>query len=112
MVALDQLEHYLLYREEWCEHNPSITVYVREHEWLKVGAWVYENFDKLGGVSFLPHSDHAYQQAPYEEITGEQYSELVAAFPQVDWLQFHQFESTDHTTGSQELACTAGACEI
>jgi ribonucleoside-diphosphate reductase alpha chain len=111
MPAIEQLSHYLIFKTHWCEHNPSITVYVREHEWIHVEAWVYEHFDQLGGVSFLPHSDHAYRQAPYQELTKEEYEAHLLKMPQnVDWDDFK--ETGDHTSGSQELACSAGACEI
>lgn len=110
MTAIQQLEHYLLVAAHWCEHNPSITVYVREHEWLEVGAWVYKNFDKIGGVSFLPHTDHVYRQAPYQEIDKETYEKLAAEFPVIDWSEFREYE--DNTTASQEMACIGGACEV
>lgn len=111
MTALDQLEHYLMVLENWCDHNASITVYYRDAEFLDVGAWVYRNFDRVNGVSFLPHSDHIYQQAPYQEITAEEYAEWEKKVPQgVDWTELE--ESTDETIASKELACTAGACEI
>lgn len=110
MTAIDQLEHYLIWKEYWCEHNPSITIYVREHEWFEVGAWVYKHFDKISGVSFLPHSDHQYRQAPYQEISQEQYQELVQKFPKIDWSAFN--ERGDNTTATRELACVAGICEI
>lgn len=109
--AIEQLEHYLVYQKYWCEHNPSITIYVREHEWLDVGAWVYRHFDELGGVSFLPYSDHIYRQAPYQEITEEEYNEWVKKIPvEVDWDSL--IEKEDNTIASQELACTSGVCEI
>lgn len=108
--AIQQLEHYMIYKKYWCEHNPSITVYVREHEWMEVGAWVYKNFADIGGVSFLPHSDHAYKQAPYEEITEAKYNELVEKFPKIQWELFN--EDTDNVEGVQALACSAGVCEI
>jgi ribonucleoside-triphosphate reductase len=110
MSAIDQLEHYLIYQKHWCEHNPSITVYVREHEWLEVGAWVYKHFDELGGVSFLPHSDHSYKQAPYQEINKETYEKLLAEFPKIKWEEFIEIEDTLENT--KELACVAGVCEI
>lgn len=111
--AIAQLEHYLTFKQNWCEHNPSITVYVKEDEWMKVGAWVYENFDDVGGVSFLPHSEHIYQQAPYQDITEEQFIKLNSEFPDLDWKEFDGYESKDDTTiGSQELACVGGACDI
>lgn len=108
--AIDQLEHYLTWKNEWCEHNPSITVYVREHEWMQVGAWVYENFDDVGGVSFLPHSDHSYKQAPYQEIDKEEYERFAKEFPKIKWEEFS--EKGDNTTATRELACVSGICEI
>ena len=111
--ALQQLNLWKIYAEHWCEHKPSITVYVREPEWLAVGAWVYENFDILSGVSFLPHSDHTYTQAPYQEITEEEYNEAVKSFPKdIDWSKLSDLEDKDTTTFEHELACTGGACEI
>lgn len=110
--AIDQLEHYLTFQRHWCEHNPSITVYVREHEWLQVGARVYQHLDQLGGVSFLPFSDHVYKQAPYQDIDLATYNRLDAEFPVIDWKKFDEYETDDSTKGMQELACTNGACEI
>ena len=112
MTAIQQLEHYLIFQKHWCEHNPSITVYVRENEWLEVGAWVYKNFDHIGGVSFLPHSEHMYKQAPYQECTKEEYEKAVAEFPHVEWAKLPDYEKEDSTTGTQELACLSGVCEI
>lgn len=108
--ALQQLEHYLIWKNNWCEHNPSVTIYVKEDEWLEVGAWVYNHFDEVGGVSFLPHSDHIYKQAPYQEIDEEHYKEMLQYFPNVDWKSFR--ESGDNTTATRELACVSGVCEI
>lgn len=111
MTAIQQLELWKVYQDHWCEHKPSITVYVRENEWLEVGAWVWDNFDSVSGVSFLPHSDHTYAQAPYQEITEEEYLDFLDKMPQdVDWASFK--EEDDYTTSSQELACTGGSCEI
>jgi len=110
--AIQQLEHYLMFQQNWCEHNPSITVYVRPDEWLEVGAWVYKNLDALGGVSFLPHSDHIYPQAPYQDITETQYTKAVEEFPQIDWNAFNAFEVDDATISMHELACVNGACEL
>ncbi len=110
MTAIEQLEHYLVYKKNWCEHNPSITVYVREKEWLEVGSWVYKNFDDIGGVSFLPHSDHSYRQAPYQEVTEEKYNALLAQMPDIMWDEF--IEATDNVEGAQMLSCAAGGCEI
>jgi ribonucleoside-diphosphate reductase alpha chain len=109
--ALEQLELWLVYQRHWCEHKPSITVYVKEDEWFKVGAWVYEHFDEVSGISFLPHSDHTYKQAPYQDCTKEQYEEAVATLGvDINWDLF--VEEEDNTTGTQTLACTAAGCEI
>lgn len=110
--AIEQLEHYLMFKKYWCEHNPSITVYVREHEWLDVAAWVYKNMELLGGVSFLPHNDHVYQQAPYQEIDSATYEKALASFPQIDWEEFNKYEVDDATLNMRELACVSGVCEI
>ena len=110
LTAIDHLELWLTYHRFWCEHKPSITVSVREHEWLKVGAWCYEHFDELSGVSFLPYSEHIYKQAPYQEIDKETYNELASQFPVIDWESFK--ESDDNTKSAQELACAGNSCEI
>ena len=111
--ALDHLELWLMFQENWCEHKPSITVSVEEDEWMEVGAWVYKHFDKVSGISFLPKSDHSYRQAPYESITKEQYDELVAKSPdQIDWSRLSEYELEDNTDSSQTLACSADGCEI
>lgn len=112
-TAIEQLEHYLTYQKYWCEHNPSITVYVKEHEWMEVGAWVYKHLNEIGGVSFLPHSDHTYQQAPYQDITAEEYEKLSAAFPAIDWSSFDKYEIDDTNVNTHELSCLAGGyCEV
>lgn len=104
--AIGQLEHWLIYQRHWCEHKPSITVYVRSDEWLSVGAWVYEHFDEMSGVSFLPYSDHSYVQAPFTECTREQYEELVGTNPkELNWELMKETE--DNTVASQELACSS-----
>lgn len=108
--AIEQLNHYKVVRDHYCEHNPSITVYVRDNEWLDVAAWVYRNFDSIGGVSFLPYSDHVYKQAPYEPISEERYQELKAQMPSIPWNEF--FEDEDNVERIRELSCTAGVCEI
>lgn len=109
--AIQQLELWKTYQEHWCEHKPSITVYVGENEWMEVGAWVYKNIDSLSGVSFLPRDTGTYRQAPYEEITKEQYEELLKEQNvNVDWTQFK--EQTDNTESAKTLACVAGVCEI
>ena len=109
--AIQQLELWKVYQEKWCEHKPSITVYVNDDEWMKVGAWVYENINAISGVSFLPRDTGSYRQAPYEEITEEQYKELLASQKvEIDWTKF--VEETDTTTSSHTLACTNGVCEL
>ena len=113
MTAIEQLELWLTYQKHWCEHKPSVTISVKEHEWLEVGAWVYANFDYMSGVSFLPFSEHTYQQAPYQDTNKEGYEFLKKQMPkQVDWTKLAEYEMSDMTIGSQELACVAGACEI
>jgi ribonucleoside-diphosphate reductase alpha chain len=108
--AKEQLEHYLIFKKYWCEHNPSITIYVKEHEWMEIGALVYKHFDDIGGVSFLPYSDHVYQQAPYIPIDKREYDRLMRQFPTVDWSKFK--EDQDNVESTKELACVAGYCEI
>jgi len=110
--AIEALEHYLCFKRYWCEHNPSITVYVREEEWLEVGAWVYKHLEDIGGVSFLPHSDHIYQQAPYQDLEEEEYLKLKSSFPKIDWAEFDKYETDDSTIDMKELACVAGHCEL
>lgn len=110
--AWDHLEMWRVYQDRYCEHKPSITVNVKEDEWMSTGAYVYEHFDDMSGVSFLPHSEHTYRQAPYQEITKEEYEQLEAAMPTINWEEFDAYEQEDNTDGSQELACTAGVCEV
>jgi ribonucleoside-triphosphate reductase (thioredoxin) len=112
MSALDQLEHYLVYTKHWAEHSCSITVYVRDHEWLDVAAWVYANFDDLNGISFLPYTDHVYRQAPYQSITEQTFQQLKSEFPDVDYLRYQVNEYDDFTKGVEMLACSAGVCEV
>ena len=113
MTAIEQLELWKTYQVHWCEHKPSITVSVKEEEWISVGAWVYENFDLMSGVSFLPFSDHSYKQAPYQDCNEKEYKKLEAQIPSnVDWSLLAKYEESDMTIGSQELACVAGGCEI
>ena len=113
MTALEQLDLWKTYALAWCEHKPSVTITVRDAEWMEVGAWVYENFDICSGISFLPHSDHTYAQAPYQDITKEEYDELYEKMPKaIDWSALSLYEKEDSTSGSQTLACSAGACEI
>lgn len=109
--VIEQLEHYLLYKKHWCEHNVSCTVYVKEDEWIDVEAWVYKHWEDVGGISFLPYDGGTYKQAPYQEISEEKYKELEATMPKnVDWDSFVEFD--DQTTSSQELACVGGVCEV
>jgi hypothetical protein len=112
VTAIDQLEWYKKMVENWCEHNQSITIYVRDEEWIKVGTWVYDNFDKLIAVSFLPYDGGNYEQAPYEELTREEYDRLVKETPRIDYTQLSKYELEDQTTGAQQLACGGGGCEI
>ena len=114
MSAIEQLELWLTYQKHWCEHKPSVTISVKEHEWLEVGAWVYENFDYMAGVSFLPFNDHTYKQAPYQDCNELEYHDLKEKMPKiVDWNLLGEYEKSDMTIGSQELACSAaGGCEI
>jgi len=113
MTAVEQLELWLTYQRHWCEHKPSVTISVKENEWMAVGSWVYEHFDEVSGISFLPFSEHTYQQAPYQDIDAEQYAEFKKKMPKkVDWSKLSDFEKEDTTSGGRELACTAGVCEI
>jgi ribonucleoside-diphosphate reductase alpha chain len=113
LTAIDHLEMWKTYRTYWTEHNPSVTINVHEDEWLRVGAWVYDNFDSIGGISFLPASEHTYKQAPYQEISKDQYEEWVKKSPSsIQWDVLSVYEKEDGTTGTQELSCVAGVCEI
>ena len=108
--AISQLTLWLDYQRYWCEHKPSVTISVRDNEWMDVGAWVYNHFDEVSGISFLPYSNHTYQQAPYEDITEEQYNEMVKTIPEIlDWSKL--VEEEDNTEGTQTLACSSGVCE-
>lgn len=108
--GMEQLALWEVYQDYWCEHKPSMTCYYRDEEFLEIGQWLYNNFDKVSGISFLPYSDHTYQQAPYEAITEEEYKKLMSEFPTS--INFDIAEEEDVTEGSQELACVAGSCEI
>ena len=112
LTAIEHLELWLTYRQHWTDHNPSVTIYVGEDEWAEVGAWVWKHWDEVCGVSFLPREDdsHTYAQAPYEEITQDEYDDLLFSMPTLDFSKYT--EVFDNTTSSQELACTAGICEI
>jgi ribonucleoside-diphosphate reductase alpha chain len=116
MTAIEQLENWKIYQENWCEHKPSVTISVKEKEWMEVGAWVYDNFDYMSGVSFLPFTDHVYKQAPYQDCTEEEYNEFLKKMPKdVDWGILSKYESTDTTIASQELACggqDGNGCDI
>jgi ribonucleoside-diphosphate reductase alpha chain len=110
-TAIEQLENWLIYQRHWCEHKPSVTISVKDDEWVEVGAWVWKHFDEISGVSFLPHSDHTYAQAPYQDCNKESYDELYKYNPkELDWKTF--IEKEDNTVGAQELACSSGSCEI
>ena len=111
--AVQQLEHWLDLKQNWCEHTASISVYVREHEWLEAAAWVYEHFDDITGVSFFPYSDHSYQQAPYEEIDEVTYHRLIKEIPKgINLKLLSLSENGDNVTVHHELACAGGACEL
>ena len=113
LTAIEQLELWKTYQVHWCEHKPSVTISVKEEEWIEVGAWVYKNFDLMSGVSFLPYSEHTYKQAPYQDCNEKEYKDLMNKMPtSVDWNKLSQYEKSDMTVGSQELACSAGSCEI
>jgi len=113
MSAIEQLEYWLMFQRHWCEHKPSVTVSVKEDEWMDVGAWVYKNFDEVSGISFLPFSDHTYAQAPYQDIDEAKYYALSHEMPDsIDWSKLADFEKEDTTSGGRELACTADACEM
>jgi ribonucleoside-triphosphate reductase len=113
MSAIEQLELWLMYQRHWCEHKPSVTISVKENEWMDVGSWVYNHFDEVSGISFLPFSEHTYQQAPYQDINEETYKEFLTKMPDnVDWSLLQEFEKEDTTSGGRELACTAGVCEV
>ena len=113
MTAIEQLETWLMYQRHWCEHKPSVTINVRSDEWFEVGAFVYKHFDEMSGVSFLPYNEHTYQQAPYQEITKEQYEESLSQMPKaVDFFKLKEYEKQDNTAGSQTMACTGDVCEM
>ena len=113
LSAIEQLELWLTYQRYWCEHKPSVTITVKEHEWMQVGSWVYDHFDEVSGISFLPFSDHTYKQAPYQDCTEDEYDAMVSKMPKsIDWTWLQDYEKEDTTTGGRELACTADACEV
>ena len=112
LSALDQLAHWKLVKENFTEHNPSVTVSVGDDEWISVANWVYANWEMVGGLSFLPRENHAYRLAPYEAVTKERYEELARAFPEVDYGQLMQYERQDETELKKELACVSGTCDV
>jgi len=111
-TAIEQLENWLVFQKHWSEHSVSVTVYVKEDEWMEVGNWCYKNFDYITGVSFLPYSEHTYAQAPYQPCTKVEFFDAVASMPKVDFSKLSEYEKEDNTEGAQTLACTAGGCEI
>ena len=113
LTAVQQLEMWLTYQRHWCEHKPSVTVSVRDDEWMEVGAFVFKHFDEMSGVSFLPHSDHSYQQAPYQECTEGEYGIMKEMMPDsINWSKLSEYEKVDTTAGNQTFACTGDICEI
>lgn len=113
MSAIEQLDTWLIYQRSWCEHKPSVTISVRDHEWLEVGAFVYKHFDEMSGVSFLPHIDHSYIQAPYQDCSEYEYTELLLKMPKaIDWSELSEYEQEDNTAGMQTMACSGDVCEI
>jgi ribonucleoside-diphosphate reductase alpha chain len=112
LTALDQLEWYKRVQDNWVEHNASATIYVKDHEWLEVGNWVYKNWDTINGLSFMPADGGRYEQAPLEAISKEKYEEMLEAFPKIDYSQLGFYELEDSTEGAKTYACTSGSCEI
>ncbi len=113
MTAIEQLNLWLIYQRHWCEHKPSVTISVKEDEWMDVGAWTYEHFDEVSGISFLPFSEHTYKQAPYQDWDKAEYTAMLKTMPKaIDWDKLQEFEKEDTTSGGRELACTAGTCEV
>ena len=113
MTAIEQLGMWLAYQRSWCEHKPSVTINVKNNEWLEVGAFVYKHFDEMSGVSFLPFDEHTYQQAPYQDCSKTDYKTLLSCMPdKIDWEELSDYEKEDNTAGSQTLACSGDSCEI
>ncbi len=113
LTAIQQLEMWMIYQRYWCEHKPSVTITVRDDEWMEVGAFVFKHFDEMSGVSFLPHSDHTYQQAPYQDCTEEEYNAMLDKFVyDINWSQLAEYEKEDTTAGNQTFACSGDVCEI
>ena len=113
LSAIDQLNTWLIYQRHWCEHKPSVTIHVKQGEWLEVGAFVYKHFDEVSGISFLPYSEHTYKQAPYQEITEGEYNKLQETMPkEIKWELLSLYEMEDNTAGMQTFACSGDSCEI
>ena len=113
LSAVDQLKMWLMYQRHWSEHKPSVTINVKKDEWFEVGTFVYEHFDEMSGVSFLPYNEHTYQQAPYQEIDKEEYKNILVTMPKtIDWSRLSEYEKEDTTTSSQAMACTGDVCEV
>ena len=110
--ALEQCDYWQMFKDHWCEHNPSVTIYCKPDEWVEVGAWVYKHWNTIGGMTFFPEDNGNYKLAPYEEIDSEKYEQLVNAMPDVNFDDLDQYETSDETEGSRELACAGGACEL
>ena len=113
MLAIEQLVTWTMFADHWCEHKPSVTINVKKDEWFEVGTFVYEHFDEMSGVSFLPYNEHTYQQAPYQEIDKEEYKNILSTMPKtIDWSRLSEYEKEDTTTSSQTMACTGDVCEV
>jgi ribonucleoside-diphosphate reductase alpha chain len=113
MTAIEQLEMWLIYQRHFCEHKPSVTITVQDEEWMEVGAFVYKYFDEMSGVSFLPHSDHIYQQAPYQDCSQQDYEKLKSLMPErIDWSKLSEYEQEDNTLAMQTMACSGDVCEV
>jgi len=113
MTAIEQLEMWLSYQRSWCEHKPSVTINVKKDEWFEVGAFVYKYFDEMSGVSFLPYNEHTYQQAPYQEVDSDTYSNVLLTMPKaIDWSGLSEYEKEDNTVSMQTMACTGDVCEM
>ena len=113
LSAIDQLEMWLAYQRNWCEHKPSVTINVKKDEWFEVGAFVYKHFDEMSGVSFLPYNEHTYQQAPYQEVGKSDCEQLLRLMPtRIDWSKLSEYEQEDNTVSMQTLACSGDSCEI
>ena len=113
MTAIEQLKLWMTYQRYWCEHKPSVTITVKDDEWMEVGAWVYKNFDEVSGVSFLPHSDHTYQQAPYQDCSEREYLDALSLMPErIDWARLSEYETEDTSKGTSTFACVSGSCEL